>query len=132
MLAFIFIFIYKGELSSVVMPSDGSKKESGKKRSKAAAMGNAALKDYGIEYSKSGRAACRGCEQKILKGEVRIRKTVYDTEVGMKYGGQPLWHHVECFAQLRQELGWLDKGANLPGYNTLKPEDKEVVDKAIT
>lgn len=29
-----------------------------------------ALKDFKIEYSKSGRAACRGCEQKILKDEV--------------------------------------------------------------
>lgn len=122
----------KGELSSVVLPSDEPKKGAGNKRSKAATTENAALKDYAIEYSKSGRAICRGCDLKILKDEIRIRKTVYDTEVGMKYGGQAMWHHVECFAQLRQELGWLDSGANLPGYKTLKSEDKNIVDKAIT
>ncbi|TMW48487.1 hypothetical protein DOY81_006414, partial [Sarcophaga bullata] len=107
--------------------SAGSSKK-GAKRSKEE---NIAVKDFGIEYAKSGRASCRGCEQKILKDQIRIRKTVYDTEVGMKYGGQPLWHHVECFAQLRGELGWLDTGENLPGFKTLKSEDKADVKKAL-
>lgn len=127
------------ELCSVVLPSsnDGTKKKSGggKKRSNqstaAEAAISAAVKDYGIEYSKSGRATCRGCELKIMKDQIRVRKTVYDTEVGMKYGGQALWHHVECFAQLRQELGWLDKGSNLPGFNTLKADDKKLVEKTL-
>uniref|UniRef100_A0A1A9VJ13 NAD(+) ADP-ribosyltransferase n=1 Tax=Glossina austeni TaxID=7395 RepID=A0A1A9VJ13_GLOAU len=77
-------------LGNGVVVSTSEKKS--KKRSKAE---NVALKDFSIEYAKSGRAACRGCEQKILKDQVRIRKTVYDTEVGMKYGGQALWHHCE-------------------------------------
>ncbi|XP_068156658.1 poly [ADP-ribose] polymerase [Drosophila tropicalis] len=102
--------------------------KSGKKRSKAE---SGALKDFGIEYAKSGRAACRGCEQKITKDQVRIRKTVYDTEVGMKYGGQALWHHVECFAQMRSELGWFDTGENLPGFKSLKAEDKKEVQNAL-
>ena len=49
----------------------------------------------------------------------------------MKYGGQALWHHVECFAQLRGELGWFDTGENLPGFKTLKSEDKANVKKAL-
>lgn len=56
---------------------------------------------------------------------------MYDTEVGMKYGGQPLWHHIECFAQLRGELGWLANGEELPGFKSLKSEDKAEVKKAI-
>ncbi|XP_034661708.1 poly [ADP-ribose] polymerase isoform X1 [Drosophila subobscura] len=100
----------------------------GKKRSKAE---NTALKDFGIEYAKSSRSSCRGCDQKISKDQVRVRKTVYDTEVGMKYGGQPLWHHLECFAQLRSELGWFDTGENLPGYKSLKAEDKAEVKKVL-
>jgi hypothetical protein len=48
------------------------KKGKGKKRDAAAiAAKKSALKDFKIEYSKSGRATCRGCEQKILKEEVR-------------------------------------------------------------
>lgn len=66
----------------------GGDKKSGTKRSKGE---SSAMKDFEIEYAKSGRAACRGCELKISKDQMRIRKTVYDTEVGMKYGGQVSW-----------------------------------------
>ncbi|XP_034111953.2 poly [ADP-ribose] polymerase [Drosophila nasuta] len=100
----------------------------GKKRSKEESQ---ALKDFGIEYSKSGRASCRGCELKISKDEVRVSKTVYDTEVGMKYGGQKLWHHLECFAKMRSEVGWFDTGENLPGYKQLSAEDKSEVKKYL-
>ncbi|XP_020806219.1 poly [ADP-ribose] polymerase [Drosophila serrata] len=102
--------------------------KTGKKRLK---VDSVALKDFGVEYAKSGRSSCRGCEQKICKDQVRIRKTVYDTEVGMKYGGQPLWHHLECFAQLRTELGWFDSGENLPGYSLLKSEQQTEVKNLI-
>lgn len=114
------------EVSSSTSTSTSTKK--GNKRS--AGEGNA-IKDFGIEYAKSSRAACRGCEQKILKDQVRIRKTVYTTEVGMKYGGQPLWHHVECFAQLRGELGWLSKGDCIPGFKSLKKDDQTVILKLL-
>lgn len=100
----------------------------GKKRSKTE---NAAVKDFGVEYAKSARAACKGCELKISKDEVRIRKTVFDTEVGMKYGGQALWHHTTCFAQLRGELGWLASGEDLPGFQSLSKEDKQIVKDAL-
>lgn len=110
------------ELSAVV-PS-----KAGKKRSNAE---KGAMKDFGIEYAKSGRANCRGCEQKILKDQIRIKKVVYDTEVGRKYGGETLWHHVECFAQVRTDLGWLEKGEFLPGFDSLKEEDKSEVKKAL-
>ncbi|XP_032579283.1 poly [ADP-ribose] polymerase isoform X4 [Drosophila sechellia] len=100
----------------------------GKKRPKAFDL---ALKDYGIEYAKSSRSTCRGCEQKISKDLVRLRKTVYDTEVGMKYGGQPLWHHLECFAQLRSELGWFASGEDMPGFQSLADDDQAKVKNAI-
>ncbi|XP_037719414.1 uncharacterized protein LOC119553225 isoform X2 [Drosophila subpulchrella] len=98
--------------------------KSGKKRSKSA---NLVRKDFGIEYAKSSRSTCRGCEQKINKDQVRLRKTVYDTEVGMKYGGQPLWHHLDCFAQLRSELGWYDSGENMLGFTSLTSDDQKEV-----
>ncbi|XP_070852014.1 poly [ADP-ribose] polymerase isoform X4 [Drosophila suzukii] len=98
--------------------------KSGKKRSKSAYL---VRKDFGIEYAKSSRSTCRGCEQKINKDQVRLRKTVYDTEVGMKYGGQPLWHHLDCFAQMRSELGWFDSGENMLGYTSLTSDDQKEV-----
>lgn len=89
------------------------------------------IKDFGIEYAKTGRAACAGCHLKIPKDEVRIKKVLYDTEVGMKFGGQAIWHHVECFAQLRSELGWFESADKLPGYDTLSTDDKEIAVKHI-
>lgn len=94
-------------------------------------MTAAASKDYGIEYAKSGRAECRGCENKILKDELRVKKVSFDSEVGMKYGGQALWHHLDCFVKLRTELGWLGGGKQLPGYAQLKANDKTTVDAAL-
>ena len=59
----------------------------------------------------------------LLQGDIRVKKVDYTTEVGMKFGGQALWHHIECFAKLRTELGWLSGGDQLPGFKSLKKED---------
>ncbi|XP_022914189.2 poly [ADP-ribose] polymerase [Onthophagus taurus] len=105
--------------SSTVVPA-----KKGKKRD---AESNNALKDFKIEYSKSSRAACRGCEQKILKDEIRISKKDFETDVGKRYGGQDKWHHLTCFANLRSELGYYENGDKLPGFNALKADDKKEV-----
>lgn len=94
-------------------------------------MSTAATKDFGIEYAKSGRAVCRGCENKILKSEVRVKKVSFDSEVGMKYGGQAMWHHLDCFAKLRTELSWFGSGKDLPGYTQLTADDKSSVNAAL-
>ncbi|GAB0091469.1 Poly [Sergentomyia squamirostris] len=116
------------EIAKGGQPVTVAAKGKGKKRSAAAQV---LLKDYGVEYSKSDRATCCGCQQKILKGLVRIKKIVYDTEVGQKFGGQPLWHHVECFSECRSDLGYLATGDMLPGFKTLSKEDKDIVKKAL-
>ncbi|XP_063361002.1 poly [ADP-ribose] polymerase [Cydia amplana] len=120
-------------LTGIVMPVEKGKGK-GKKRANgdaSAAASLAALKDFFIEYSKSSRATCKHCDIKICKDEVRISKTVYDTEIGQKYGGQPLWHHVKCFAEARAELLYMAGGEDLPGFNTLKKEDQKMVKEAI-
>lgn len=66
-----------------------------------------------------------------LKDEVRICKVVYDTEIGAKYGGQPLWHHVSCFAKQRNELLFFAGGESIPGFDTLKKEDQKIVKTEI-
>ena len=52
----------------MILPEKKGKKRPADKADQKAK--NLALKDYTIEYSKSGRATCRGCEQKILKEDV--------------------------------------------------------------
>ncbi|XP_063703096.1 poly [ADP-ribose] polymerase isoform X2 [Culicoides brevitarsis] len=114
-------------LSGVVLPAAKGK---GKKRS-AAGPSSLVLKDFGVEYSASGRATCAGCQIKILKDVVRVKKTVYDTEVGMKFGGQAIWHHLDCFAKIRDELGFYECGDKLPGFNTLSKDDQKEVRKML-
>jgi poly [ADP-ribose] polymerase 1 len=118
-------------MTGLVLPATSKGKKGGKKRKPDDVGSQIALKDYGIEYAVSGRATCAGCMIKIIKDEVRVKKTVYDTEVGMKFGGQAIWHHLDCFAKLRTDLGYFVSGDQLPGYSYLKKEDKTLVLKAL-
>ncbi|XP_028151640.2 poly [ADP-ribose] polymerase-like [Diabrotica virgifera virgifera] len=90
-----------------------------------------ALRDFTIEYAKTSRAMCRGCLNKILKNEVRISKKNYDTEVGKKFDGQDMWHHVTCFVALREDLGYFESADKLPNFYNLKKEDQDWVLKEL-
>lgn len=121
-----------GDGAIAVVPQ--AKKRKGKKGSDDAGTSKSMamlINDFGIENAKSGRAGCAGCHLKISKDEVRIKKTVHDTEVGMKFGGQAIWHHVECFAQLRSELGWFESADKLPGFKSLSKDEQQSVKKHI-
>lgn len=71
------------------------------------------------------------CFHSIVTDEVRIKKVSHDTEIGMKFGGQAIWHHVECFAQLRSELGWFESADKLPDFKTLTKDDQQSAKKHI-
>lgn len=49
----------------------------------------------------------------------------------MKYGGQDLWHHLNCFAQVRSDLGYFASGDLLPGFKSLKKDDQAKVKKEL-
>ncbi|GIY31587.1 poly polymerase 1 [Caerostris darwini] len=85
--------------------------------------------DFSVEYAKSNKSTCRGCGEKILKGEVRI--SILDDSPDSRYGPTPLWRHVDCFVKDQQKLGFSDSADKLPGYNTLKKEDQEMVIEKI-
>lgn len=127
------VYITLGDGVTAVIPQP--KKEKGKKRSKDDAGTSKRIemliKDFGVECAKSGRSTCAGCHLKISKDEVRIKKVSHDTEIGMKFGGQAIWHHVECFAQLRSQLGWFESAEKLPGFKSLSKEDKAIAKKHI-
>lgn len=85
-----------GGATVVVAGGSGAAKKKGKKRAGddvtdgatagEICMTGAALNDFGIEYAASSRSTCAGCDQKIQKAVVRVKKVVYDTEIGMKFG----------------------------------------------
>jgi poly [ADP-ribose] polymerase 1 len=119
-------------MSGMILPEPSTSKGSKSKGKKRAAENtNAALNDFGVEYSKSSRAECVGCNGKIMKEDLRVKKVVYDTEVGMKFGGQPKWHHLECFVSVRHDYGFYVGGESLPGFNSLSAADKKKVKEAL-
>lgn len=122
-----------GSSVSCVVP-EAKVKGKGKKRAADEGTSKATLaliNDFSIEYALSGRSTCPACIQKIPKDEIRIKKVAHDTEIGMKYGGQAISYHVDCFAQLRTELGWLASAELLPGFKQLSKDDKGTVLKAL-
>jgi poly [ADP-ribose] polymerase 1 len=118
------------ETSGILLP-ETSKGKKGKKRTAESQANAAALKDFGIEYSVSSRAECVGCQNKIMKDDIRVKRIVYDTEVGAKFGGQALWHHLNCFVSIRGDYGFYLGGESLPGYSDLSSSDRKEVKKVL-
>lgn len=67
----------------------------------------------------------------IPKGEVRVVHIVYDTEVGMRFGEQPISHHPTCFNDIRSDYNFYLGGADLVGYKELEKEDREMIKNTI-
>lgn len=55
----------------------------------------------------------------------------YESEEARRFGGINRWHHLECFVKLREDLGFVDSGALLSGFNSLKVEDRENIKKLL-
>uniref|UniRef100_A0A7S1DN32 PARP-type domain-containing protein n=1 Tax=Hemiselmis andersenii TaxID=464988 RepID=A0A7S1DN32_HEMAN len=70
-----------------------------------------------IEYSKSGRAKCRNCGQKIENGVVRCGKE----EFSPMYGPVTGWNHPEC-------LTWRSLSPqSMIGWRSIRPEDQTAI-----
>ncbi|KAK6618637.1 hypothetical protein RUM43_013028 [Polyplax serrata] len=89
------------------------------------------LIDFTMEYAKSNRAKCKVCEENIGKGEIRISKKDFDGETALRFGPVERWHHVDCFLKAREELEYFVSGEFLPGFKSLKAEDKKMIKKKI-
>lgn len=103
----------------------GKGKGKGRKRASSAAV--PATLDFKVEYAKSNRSKCRGCEETIVKGEVRISKLDLESEEAKRFDGMDLWHHVPCFVKLRNDLEFYGSGDTIPGIKSLSPEDQQMI-----
>ncbi|KAG6929434.1 poly(ADP-ribose) polymerase 1 [Chelydra serpentina] len=90
------------------------------------------LNDFAAEYAKSNRSTCKGCEQKIEKGQIRISKKMVHPEKP-QLGMIDNWYHPNCFVSHRAELGFLPAfgASQLQGFGMLKAEDKEALKKQL-
>jgi hypothetical protein len=66
-----------------------------------------------------------------VKAEMRLSKKDYESEEARKFGGLDRWHHAECFAKLRAELGFFEAATSLPGHDSLSKPDKETLLKLL-
>lgn len=60
-----------------------------------------------------------------------MSKKDYESEKAIKLGSIDRWYHLECFAQIRNELEFFAAGNNLPCFKTLKKEDQDLVKKTL-
>lgn len=95
-----------------------------KRKANKILMSAKALRDFGVQYSISSLATCRGCREIILKNEIRIKKNIYDTEVGIRCGGQALWHHLECFAKVNSFVTQLSNATYLVRLYYISAENR--------
>ncbi|KAL8175586.1 UNVERIFIED_CONTAM: Poly [ADP-ribose] polymerase 1 [Gekko kuhli] len=103
----------------------GGDQEGGSKAEKS-------LNDFAAEYAKSNRSTCKGCEQKIEKGQIRISKKMVHPEKP-QLGMIDNWYHPACFVSRRAELGFLPtfSASQLLGFGLLSAEDKETLKKQL-
>ncbi|KAM9316020.1 poly [ADP-ribose] polymerase 1 isoform 3-T3 [Gastrophryne carolinensis] len=90
--------------------------------------GSMTLSDFAAEYAKSNRSTCKGCEQKIEKGQIRLSKKSVDVE-RPQLGMIDRWYHPDCFVSRREELGFLPmySASQMKGFVILNAEDKEAL-----
>ncbi|KAF8773148.1 Poly [ADP-ribose] polymerase 1 like protein [Argiope bruennichi] len=82
---------------------------------------------FSVEYATSSISVCRICEQKISKGEIFILKL--DNDSAKQHDGHSLaFHHVDCFVQKKEKLGFFDSIEKLIGYSDLKKVDQEMLE----
>uniref|UniRef100_A0AAQ5ZEU3 Poly [ADP-ribose] polymerase n=1 Tax=Amphiprion ocellaris TaxID=80972 RepID=A0AAQ5ZEU3_AMPOC len=99
---------------------------------KGGAKGEKTLNDFAVEYAKSNRSTCKGCEQKIEKDQIRVSKKTVDPEKP-QLGLIDRWYHTACFVSRREELVFRPEysAAQLKGFNALRAEDKEELKKRL-
>uniref|UniRef100_A0A672YT45 Poly [ADP-ribose] polymerase n=1 Tax=Sphaeramia orbicularis TaxID=375764 RepID=A0A672YT45_9TELE len=106
--------------------------ESGGAGTGGGAKGEKTLNDFAVEYAKSNRSTCKGCEQKIEKDQIRISKKTIDPEKP-QLGLIDRWYHTACFVSRREELVFKPEynAAQLKGFNALRAEDKAELQKRL-
>ncbi|TVU35179.1 hypothetical protein EJB05_17056 [Eragrostis curvula] len=71
-----------------------------------------------VEYAKSGRSTCKGCNENIAKGALRLGACAHDPR-----GFDNIkWYHVACFPASSYPVFPVE---NLKGFDSIENEDRE-------
>lgn len=61
---------------------------------------------FSVQYAKSNRSGCHGCDAFIDKDTLRLSRKNYTSRRARRYGPTDEWYHVDCFNQLKKDLGF--------------------------
>lgn len=89
------------------------------------------ITNFGIEYSTSNEDNCFICKEKIFRNEIRIKKTIYDSEVAAQFGKELLWNHMHCFVLQRDFFVFNFSGEKLPGFEALITSHQDIIREAL-
>lgn len=81
---------------------------------------------YSVEYARSNRSTCHGCNQKIEKDLVRLSKKV---TIDPSYPGQDQWYHIDCFKSNKDQIQFDGNAESFLGFNQLNKEDQTELKK---
>nr|CAB3478230.1 unnamed protein product [Digitaria exilis] len=71
-----------------------------------------------VEYAKSGRSVCKGCNENIVKGALRVGSSFHDP----RGFDQTKWYHVQCFPASSYPVFLVE---NLKGFDLIKDDDHQ-------
>ena len=89
------------------------------------------ISNYGIEYSTTNDDKCAVCKEEILRNEIKIKKTVYDTEIADQFGKEIQLNHMHCFVMQRDLFKFQFGGNKLPGFSSLQAAHQVYISEVL-
>lgn len=90
---------------------------------------------FSVEYAKSNRSTCKGSKEKIEKDELRIAKVTEQERNGESIM-MSAWYKVIPFFQMmkrmRKKEDVVTDASTLAGFDDLRPEDREALEKMVS
>lgn len=63
--------------------------------------------------------------------QIRVSKKDFESDIGRQVGGVDQWHHLGCFAQIRNELGYYESADKIPGFKDLSKTEQAEAKKLL-
>ncbi|GJM93208.1 hypothetical protein PR202_ga09752 [Eleusine coracana subsp. coracana] len=107
---------------AAVAPLKEPSSEKVKTQVSSPAEGASDMASVAVEYAKSGRSTCKGCNGNIDKGALRIGASFHDPR-GFE---NTKWYHVGCFPTLSYPVFPVE---HLKGFDSIEDHDREKLQK---
>ncbi|CAF5093631.1 unnamed protein product, partial [Rotaria sp. Silwood1] len=75
--------------------------------------GNDVNDTFSVQYAKSNRSTCHSCDKSIDKDTLRLLRTNYTSKRARSYGPTDEWYHVDCFYQMKKNIGFSGNAESL-------------------